>query len=104
MSVQIAQLVAKVGLDASDLERGVIHVRTALGGLATSFTSLTTHAAAATRFLVRDVVIASWDRLNGVIADNAREMIAANRGWEQYQTQFAVQLRNTELAAERLMT
>ncbi len=103
MAIDVAQLRARVGLDATDLERDVMRVRGTLGGLVTEFTSFAAHAAsAAAGFLIRDVVVGSWRRLNEAVRDNAREMIDANSAWETYTNQFTVQLGTAAAAAERL--
>lgn len=103
MALDVAQLRAKVGLDATDLERGAMRARGVLGDLAGRFRNAAAEAATtAAGFLVRDVVIASWRRLTDAVRDSARELIDTNRAWESYTNQFTVQLGTAAAAAERL--
>jgi hypothetical protein len=57
----------------------------------------------ATGFLVRDVIIGSWNKLRAAIRGNADELINVNRQWELYEAQFYVQLgRSHDAAVQRL--
>jgi hypothetical protein len=103
VAIQAAELKAKIGLDVSDLERGVQRARGTLGEVATTFTSFASHAAAAAAgFIIRDVVIGSWQRLKELIAGTASELVGANRSWERFETQLGVQLKSQIATAERL--
>jgi len=101
--MQVAQLFGRVGLDTDDVKRGAREAHGLLDGLKSTFLTLGTQAAAsAAGFLIRDVVVSSWNRLTGAVRDTSRELVGANRTWEQFETRFATQLKSTEAAQKRL--
>ena len=54
-------------------------------------------------FLVRDIIVGSWQRLRDTVVGSVRDMIDVNREWEIYEARYYVQLgRNHEAAARRM--
>lgn len=101
--MEVSRLWGRVGLNYDDVRDGARRVTGLLGGLKSTFLTLGTQAAStAAGFLIRDVVIGSWNRLNQAIRQTSAEMIGANRQWEQFETQFATLLKSEDAALQRL--
>lgn len=101
--MEVSRLWGRVGLNYDDVRDGARRVTGLLGGLKSTFLTLGTQAAStAAGFLVRDVVVGSWNRLNQAIRQTGAEMVGANRQWEQFETRFATLLKSEEAALQRL--
>jgi hypothetical protein len=99
MAVQIAQLMAVIGADTRDLERGLQRGQSALNNFAGAAANVAQTAAG---FLMRDVIVGGVNFMRESIENSARAMIEANATWETYTTQFEVQLGSIEAAQRRL--
>lgn len=101
--MEVSRLWGRVGLNYDDVREGARRVTGLLGDLKSTFLTLGTQAAStAAGFLIRDVVVGSWNRLNQAIRQTGAEMVGANRQWEQFEARFATLLKSEEAARQRL--
>lgn len=101
--MEVSRLWGRVGLNYDDVRDGARRVTGLLGDLKSTFLTLGTQAAStAAGFLIRDVVVGSWNRLNQAIRQTGAEMVGANRQWEQFEARFTTLLKSEEAALQRL--
>jgi hypothetical protein len=89
---------------SSRMEEGMRSARKETGLLSISLEQLAQQAiSTAAGFIIRDVIVGSWNSLRSMIRDTGKELIGVNRSWEIYEAQFYVQLgRSHEATIQRM--